>query len=99
MAHRYHPRSHPLDEIDGKDPILFDGCSDCYEKVDPLRQSRDVVRALWLKMLAVEFEDAGTLYRSDTEARACIRLYEIAVFLQRHFGMEPRDLEVMIKVV
>lgn len=93
MSHVWHPRRYTVEDprqLDSNEPLLFDGCTDCERLVNPVFQSPTMSRALWAKMVRVDFQLTGG-YRSDTEAKAGSRLYEAALFLQRAFGLEPTE--------
>ena len=97
MAHDYHPRQRDAPTaatlVADPEPILFDGCQECEEKAEKVLYAFDheFSAALWQKMVAVEHRDEGS-YRSQAERQACVRLYEVAVFLERHTRLDPWTL-------
>jgi hypothetical protein len=105
MSHVYHPRTVEIDvekaeeQLATNEPLLFDGCPDCETKINPLLQSPALASILWVKMIRVDFRDVGR-YRSDNEARAGLRLYELAVFAERNLGLTPTEdgLERLVQV-
>ena len=99
MAHAYHPRKHdPSSDtaalLAAEEPILFDGCEDCEAKVNGVLYALDAnfTAALWQKMVQVEHSSGDGIYRSTAEAQACKKLYEVAVFLERHTRINPWTL-------
>lgn len=74
---------------DGRDVLLHDGCDRCGEQaVEPLLLDDGRLRALWCRMLDVEFGDGPDWYTSGSEGRACRSLYRMAVLMQR-LGVDP----------
>lgn len=71
------------------EPILYDGCDRCAEHADDPLVALDpeFTEALWNRMVEVERNDGA--YSSGAEARACKTLYRIAVWLERHSGIDP----------
>lgn len=93
MSHDYHPRTGPISEH-GPDPVFWDGCADCERKAkDPCLWGEDVRRAMWGRMIDVEFGSGGH-YRSTAEGVAGRRMYELYVLLERFFGIDGRHLVV-----
>jgi len=71
---------------------LNDDCERCAEiATNPVVYlDGENFRALWAKMISVEFDDQGG-YRSDNERTAGKQLYTIALFVERHTILDPRD--------
>jgi len=72
---------------------LADGCPRCAEHAEsPLTGlDRPHIEDLWKRMLACEYDPFGPhdyRYRTETEAKACHRLYDHAEFL-RSVGVDP----------
>jgi hypothetical protein len=81
--------SHAPHQHDGPAPILFDDCPRCAEHALSVLWSLDSehASALWRRM--VEVEKRGGRYRSENEATACRKLYEVALFLERQTPIDP----------
>lgn len=64
---------------------LNDHCPRCHSHAKHPTMSLDAANlaALWERMLAVEYDDPSASYRSYTERKACLALYDIARFLER----------------
>lgn len=81
---------------------LADGCERCDEIAgNPIAfLDGENFRALWAKMLEVEFgfyglDDRvadGSSYRSGNEAKAGKQLYMTAIFVERHTDHDPRTI-------
>ena len=82
-THAYHPR-----EGTSNEPILFDDCPRCAEAADdPIAHcDHERVKALYRK--AVEAEHEGGYYRSQNEKKACIKMWRIALFLERYLAYD-----------
>lgn len=72
------------------DAGLSDNCLDCQAKArDPLTGlDRDNLRALWSRMIEVEYLSTGLRYRSHAEAAAADRLFYAAKVMERA-GIDP----------
>lgn len=71
--------------------ILADDCERCAEHAESamlLDLDGDKTRALWDKMVAVEFGDGGG-YETGNEAKACRTLYLAGIWLERNLGIRP----------
>jgi len=75
---------------------LADGCPRCAEHAEsPLTGlDRPHIEDLWKRMLACEYDPFGPhdyRYRTETETKACHRLYDYAQFL-RSIGVSPHEV-------
>jgi len=68
---------------------LADDCDRCAEHAArPHALDDEMLAALWMRMLDVEFGDGTKSYRSENEAKAGKSLYDVALLLER-FGVSP----------
>lgn len=86
--HSYHPRKGTPDE-----PILFDDCPRCAEAADDPIAHCDHQRVIALYRHAVEVEHFDRKhYRSHAEKKGCIKMWRIALFLERYDIADPWTL-------
>ena len=82
MIHRLHPT-----ESDLPDAILYDSCGRCSEQADNLLSlDNNKLTRLWDRTIAVELQD-DEIWRTVTERRAGLRLWQQMLVAQRLFGI------------
>jgi hypothetical protein len=73
--------------------ILFDGCPECEERAQGIQGACELdatnFRVLWGRMISTEFGEGDDRYRTHAEARLGSRLYNMAVLMERHLGIDP----------
>lgn len=78
-------------------PLLCDGCPACEDHAEKrgVGLDEETFRAAWRLMIAVEYGNGASSYRSSAEAKLCRALYETSLVIQRFFGIDPRLLVVV----
>lgn len=83
-THSYHKKENGV--------ILFDKCPRCLEhaKCFGLALDHELYIKMWNKMLDVEFN--GKEYDSTVEQVLGKHMYKIALALERHTGINPKEM-------
>ncbi len=84
----------------GHDGVLADGCPRCTEFAEIQNSyglSRVKMAELWTEMVHRELAPRQIgAYASETDARAAIDLYNVALWLRRYTTLDPRDLPLRV---
>ncbi len=82
----------------GEDGVLHDGCPRCAE-IAEVQNSYGLnavkMNELWQEMVHVELAPRQLgAYASETDAKAAIDLYNMALWLRKYTEIDPRTLKV-----
>lgn len=94
--HRYHNGAATGDPVDA---LLYDNCERCEEHAENLFDlDRDHICKLWERMVMVETNPFGDeRYRTINEAKACRKLYNFYLLVERFGTVDPHNLfEVLV---
>lgn len=83
--------------------ILYDGCEECEERAAAGIQGVFALDTnnfwlLWQRMLRTDygFDNGADHYLTQAEAQLGSRLYNMAVLMERHMGIDPRYVPIRV---